>query len=516
MTLKNSPSASEVPLFLHLKRRFFINLTTFFIFSLMIGVLFYHGYSIATKQLPLVDATMEVKLEVAVARLIFAKNSTNNSSPAQIKEAWLHLDEVDWYINAMLFGGSNQEGMFYPISKQKIREELILVGRLFEKLKVLFIQRYGSTAIQQTQSSVINLKIEQAYDEFFVATDNIETLIQKQIDKELQQHWLLGSLLFIASLLMGFILSFFIYQQEKNRNILIKLLGSNEARMKGLVNTLPDLIWLKSADGIYLNCNSKFENLFGHKESEIIGKTDYDFVSNDEAEFFRKNDKAAEALGKPRMNEELLTFSYDGHKEWTETIKAPMYEKNGKFIGILGIGRDITERKKIQDQIKFQATHDGLTGLLNRVEAEKSFARELDRSIRYSHSLSLFMVDIDFFKSINDTYGHSLGDKVLQEFSYNLEENMRTSDINSRFGGEEFVVILPETIPSQAIALAERLRKSIQNMVISEDGIKVNITASIGVASYPENGNDFSEILQKADTAMYKAKDQGRNRVKVY
>ncbi|MCU7836656.1 MAG: transporter substrate-binding domain-containing protein [gamma proteobacterium symbiont of Taylorina sp.] len=123
-------------------------------------------------------------------------------------------------------------------------------------------------------------------------------------------------------------------------------LRNSEARLKTLINTLPDLIWLKDHDGIYLACNQKFEAFYGHKEVDIIGKSDYDFVSKELADFFRKNDKAAEELGKARINEEQITFASDGHEEWIETIKAPMYEVNGDYIGVLGIGRDITKRKE--------------------------------------------------------------------------------------------------------------------------------------------------------------------------
>jgi diguanylate cyclase (GGDEF)-like protein/PAS domain S-box-containing protein len=511
MTSKNNSVLSENHMFWNAQRIFIISVTSFLIFTMMIGILFYQGYSIATKQLPLVDTTMEIKFEVTAAYLSFEKNIINADSESN-KQIWHHLDEAGWYVNAMLLGGSNHEGRFYPITRQHVRDRIISINQLIEKLRSLFVQHNKNTRIS-IQTSDVSHKIDQVYSEFFEVTENIETQIQEQIEKDILQYWLLGCVLFILSLFLGLFISYFMYKREKSRNQILKSLGSSEARMRGLVNTLPDLIWLKDKEGVYLDCNTKVEAFFGHKRDQIIGKTDYDFVSKEEADFFRENDKAAEVLGKPRINEELLTYSIDGHKEWTETIKAPMYGYNAEFIGVLGIGRDITERKRIENTIKYQATHDGLTSLLNRVEAEKAFAQELDRSKRYGHNLSLFMVDIDFFKNVNDTYGHSFGDKVLKEFANNLEKNMRKIDINSRFGGEEFVVILPETIPSQAKVLAERLRKSINSMVIEEGDIKADITASIGIASYPKNGDNFRELLNEADSALYRAKEQGRNRV---
>lgn len=124
-------------------------------------------------------------------------------------------------------------------------------------------------------------------------------------------------------------------------------LKKNEGRLRTLIDTIPDLVWLKDPDGIYLKCNRRFELFFGASEKEIIGKTDYDFVDKELADFFRQKDKEAIDAGKPSVNEEQVTFS-DGHPEILETIKTPIYEEDGKFIGVLGIGRDITERKNAE------------------------------------------------------------------------------------------------------------------------------------------------------------------------
>ncbi|MDA3864393.1 MAG: PAS domain S-box protein [Deltaproteobacteria bacterium] len=125
-------------------------------------------------------------------------------------------------------------------------------------------------------------------------------------------------------------------------------LRKRESHFRTLVNTIPDLIWLKDADGVFLSCNKGFERLFGVGEADIIGKTDYDFIDKDQADFFRENDRKAMALGGPRSNDEQITFADNGHKAFLETIKTPMFDTDGKLIGILGIGRDITERKQAE------------------------------------------------------------------------------------------------------------------------------------------------------------------------
>ena len=130
-----------------------------------------------------------------------------------------------------------------------------------------------------------------------------------------------------------------------------RLLAENDARLRALVQTIPDLIWLKDAHGIYLSCNPMFERLYGAKEADIVGRTDYDFVSREEADSFRENDRRAMTAGKPTSNEEWLTFADNGYRGEFETIKTPMYDSSGALIGVLGIAHDITSRKRAEDQI---------------------------------------------------------------------------------------------------------------------------------------------------------------------
>lgn len=128
-------------------------------------------------------------------------------------------------------------------------------------------------------------------------------------------------------------------------------LQEKETLLRTLLETLPDLVWLKDPNGVYLSCNHRFENLFGTRRDDIIGKTDYDFVDQELASFFTRNDQAAIQARKPRKNEELVTFASDGHQELLETIKAPMYGPDRELIGVLGVGRDITEHKRTEEEL---------------------------------------------------------------------------------------------------------------------------------------------------------------------
>ena len=164
-----------------------------------------------------------------------------------------------------------------------------------------------------------------------------------------------------------------------------------------------------------------------------------------------------------------------------------------------------------QELIKM-ATVDSLTGLLNRRELNNRACKMLSQAIRARSSVAVIVVDIDFFKNINDTYGHAFGDEVLQNFSNLLLKNRREHDIIARFGGEEFVLILPDIEESDAFKVAETLREDIENSKIND----ISITVSIGICMNKNSKNVFDTLFKQADLALYDAKNSGRNKTVVY
>jgi diguanylate cyclase (GGDEF)-like protein len=160
------------------------------------------------------------------------------------------------------------------------------------------------------------------------------------------------------------------------------------------------------------------------------------------------------------------------------------------------------------------AITDELTGLRNRRNLFQRLAEEADRSLRYAHTTCLILLDLDHFKKINDDHGHPAGDAVLRAVGDTLRQYCRHSDIAARYGGEEFALLLPETRPAEAAAVAEKLRAAIQARTITlENGVELHVTASFGVACYQQGKEGVTHLIEQADQALYRAKDKGRNRV---
>lgn len=176
------------------------------------------------------------------------------------------------------------------------------------------------------------------------------------------------------------------------------------------------------------------------------------------------------------------------------------------------------EKILILDQARNLATHDGLTGLNNHREFQQILSDEITRAIRYQDSLSLVICDIDFFKKVNDTYGHQFGDTVLKGVAFCLESCIRQGvDTVARYGGEEFALIIVKSDDSNAVETAERIRQQISNKLFrAPSGEDVHVTMSFGIAVYRQHARQIDELIKKADKALYRAKDNGRNRVEVF
>lgn len=177
--------------------------------------------------------------------------------------------------------------------------------------------------------------------------------------------------------------------------------------------------------------------------------------------------------------------------------------------------RDITERKRIEQKLSLMATHDSLTGLPNRILLTDRFNNAVERAKQDTNLLAIMMLDLDRFKDVNDSLGHDIGDKLLREVSKRLEKSLRKSDTIARIGGDEFVLLIPEIkLKEDIVRIAQKILDCfIKPFIFNER--KIKITTSIGVAVFPEEGDDFEYLMMKADKAMYCAKEKGRNNYKI-
>lgn len=200
----------------------------------------------------------------------------------------------------------------------------------------------------------------------------------------------------------------------------------------------------------------------------------------------------------------------DGSIRWIESRSTPQQEAGGSILWT-GVLLDITQRKIAEARVQAMATTDGLTGISNRQEFNRLLDHEIDRAARYSTPLSLIMYDLDHFKQVNDRFGHNVGDDVLKTVTRQVNKNLRSIDIHGRWGGEEFMVILPQTGRDAARDVAEKLRRAIADQHVDQVG---TVTASFGVTELALGENSRS-LAQRVDEALYRAKDGGRNRVEV-
>jgi diguanylate cyclase (GGDEF)-like protein len=189
-------------------------------------------------------------------------------------------------------------------------------------------------------------------------------------------------------------------------------------------------------------------------------------------------------------------------------------ETEKQALGLIVLIQDITENTLLMQQLEEEAYRDGLTGLYNRRYFMEHAARELERAHRTQSLTALLMLDLDHFKQINDVYGHSAGDEVLRCISKQLQGAIRAYDIAARYGGEEFVILLANSDKQIGAALAERLRKKIEEASCSFDGVNHHITCSLGVAETTDGADSLDDLICRADAALYRAKQDGRNQVR--
>ncbi len=305
--------------------------------------------------------------------------------------------------------------------------------------------------------------------------------------------------------------------QENER--INRTLRESEAKYRGVVGQ--SLVGIATIEeGRISYSNAKFDTIFGYSAEEVRRLGALDIVAEADRAF------VADSL-RMRMSGEVdhVVHVFRGQRKDGAEVDIESHgsavELDGRRL-LISVVMDITERTRaerevgaLQEQLREQATRDALTGLHNRRYLEEWLGRELIRAGRAGHPVSLIMSDLDHFKAVNDACGHLAGDEELRVFGDLMKRHARESDICCRYGGEEFLLVLPGMPEENAIERAELLRRELATTPVDCDTSRIAVTASFGVATFPRDGRTGDDLIAAADDAMYAAKAAGRNRVHV-
>jgi diguanylate cyclase (GGDEF)-like protein/PAS domain S-box-containing protein len=315
------------------------------------------------------------------------------------------------------------------------------------------------------------------------------------------------------------------------QKILQQNIVKSEEMLRKLMDSIPDLVLVCDIEGNITYINKSIQTILGYNPSEDLIPYNMLYLL-DESDI-----DAAKYDMKRSLTEDIGPVEYkyikkDGTYINAEVNGTILREKSSEPFGYVFVTRDITERKKVQEALKRsrdeiekvnseliksnsllqeQSIRDGLTNLYNHRFIMELLDQEISKSVRDNNRLCLMMLDIDYFKRVNDNFGHQTGDQVLNMVSGLIQINVRESDYVGRYGGEEFLVLLPDTGLEAAFEIAENIRRSVQDCDFTRNHL--NITISIGLTEY--RSDDTKVFMKRADTLLYKAKENGRNRIEV-
>ncbi len=271
-----------------------------------------------------------------------------------------------------------------------------------------------------------------------------------------------------------------------------------------------DIICRTTTSGVLLYASDASRRLLGYEPADLIGRSLYEFIHPDDREETRHLSYMINETSPHTYSYRMLRV--DGSSVWFEATSRSLRNRStGEVDEIVSVIRDITERKIVEEQIEHQAYHDALTGLPNRRLFRDRLTIALAHARRLSTPLAVVFLDLDRFKDVNDTLGHSLGDEMLKAIAIRLKAALRQEDSIARMGGDEFTLLLADLkTPDDAAKIAQKILDIVaQPMRI--DGNELVITTSVGVALFPGDGDTAEALLKNSDQAMYRAKEAGRN-----
>ena len=325
---------------------------------------------------------------------------------------------------------------------------------------------------------------------------------KKETEKSLENENLIASVIVaVLSILLSIPLAVYAASTPSK---LQKTLHDANVEMKRFAYIIDKYVITATTNigGIITDISSAFSKTSGYTKDELINKNIRIIKHEDTPQSVHKNIWTTILKGK-QWNGEIKNKTKEGEAYWLEQTIIPIKDDHDEIVSFMSVGTEITAKKRLE----VISVTDKLTGVFNRRKLDEILHLEIEKAKRYENTLSLIIIDIDHFKRVNDTYGHQTGDSVLKSASQILQTNIRKIDFLGRFGGEEFLIICPETGKEGAMSLAEDMRKRIEEY---EFPTVKHITISLGVATY--SGNDDEEsLIKRCDAALYQAKGEGRN-----
>ena len=323
--------------------------------------------------------------------------------------------------------------------------------------------------------------------------------------------------------------------------------------LRALAENVPHRIYAKDVKGRFTFANGAVARGMGMSDpAELLGKTDFDFYPLELASEYNRQEQDVLRHGRSLLNqEERARYLLLEEEAWLITTKVAVRDDAGRIVGLVGINYEVTaqkaaelalqaahaqaaeaavrlqatvarldlevkERQRFEQELRHQAMHDTLTGLPNRALLMDRIEQAIELARRRDHSLTLLFLDLDRFKLVNDSLGHGAGDELLRVVTRRIGRLVRAGDTVARLGGDEFVLLLPNPMPADVLAnLTNQLARVVAEPVLVADR-EVSVTCSLGYSVYPQDGEDATTLLKRADAAMYGAKEDGRNRVRRY
>jgi diguanylate cyclase (GGDEF)-like protein/PAS domain S-box-containing protein len=293
-------------------------------------------------------------------------------------------------------------------------------------------------------------------------------------------------------------------------------LRQSEERYRTIIEQMKEWYFETDQEGKITFFNNIFADVLGYTQEELTGLNFQSLIKKEDADSLSILFNQIFITGKPTRNFPYEFISTDGKVTSAEFSFFPKRDKEGNVCGFRGVGHDITERKHAEEKIQYQATHDALTGLPNRLMFSQLLNQAIKSARRYKRQFAVLFIDLDRFKIINDTMGHDAGDQLLQEIAARLKQTLRAVDVVARLGGDEFIVLIDEVSDSSHVStVAHKIITSIiKPLTIMKQ--ECRITASIGISIYPKDAEDEQSLMKNADMAMYLAKEEGKNNYQFY